>query len=132
VSVEPADPYAVLDVAPDATAEEIHAAYRRAARRAHPDTGEGSGAQMALVNLAWARLGDPTARAAYDRARQQAPPADLAAHAGPGATFGEDPTEVGGGPSRRLLAVLVVVLAALVVVAILLALLIGFTQGPVA
>ena len=40
--------------------------YRRLARLFHPDTG-GDAHSMSLVNKAWAVLGDPDRRAAYDR-----------------------------------------------------------------
>src|SRR5688500_6811551 len=51
--------YDVLGVAGDASADEIHAAYRRLARRLHPDMGGADLAEMARVNAAWKVLGDP-------------------------------------------------------------------------
>jgi hypothetical protein len=60
--------YEVLAVAPTAPPSEIRAAYRRAARAAHPDRhGAGSAARMAAVNEAWRVLGDPALRRAYDQ-----------------------------------------------------------------
>jgi hypothetical protein len=60
--------YNTLGVHPRATAEEIRAAYRRAARDAHPDRhGDASSAQMATVNEAWSVLGDPARRHRYDQ-----------------------------------------------------------------
>jgi len=59
--------YAVLGVEPDAPAETIRAAYRRAARRTHPDTG-GSAEQFAAVQAAWEVLSDPERRAEYEAA----------------------------------------------------------------
>jgi len=49
------DPYAVLGVASDAPPDELAAAYRRAAKRWHPDYGGGAGAQerMAEINAAY-------------------------------------------------------------------------------
>lgn len=52
------DPYAVLGIAPDADSGEIARAYRRAARRTHPDMG-GSAAEFAVVQAAWEALSDP-------------------------------------------------------------------------
>lgn len=53
----------------DASADEIRAAYRARARRAHPDVAGGSAASagMAALNEAWRVLGDPARRRAYDR-----------------------------------------------------------------
>lgn len=59
--------YDTLAVGSDASAAEIRAAYRRAARANHPDThGEASAARMAAVNEAWRVLSDPTRRRDYD------------------------------------------------------------------
>ena len=58
--------YDVLGVAPTASADEVRAAYRRAARDHHPDAG-GDGLRMQDLNAAWRVLGDPIRRAAYDR-----------------------------------------------------------------
>jgi hypothetical protein len=57
--------YEVLAVARGASADEIRAAYRRAARRHHPDRG-GTHADMVRANEAWKVLSDPVRRAAYD------------------------------------------------------------------
>jgi hypothetical protein len=54
-------------VAPDATTDEIRAAYRRAARAHHPDRhGDAASARMADVNHAWQVLGDAGRRRDYD------------------------------------------------------------------
>lgn len=58
--------YEVLGVAVTATAEEVRAAYRQAARDHHPDAG-GDPRRMRDVNAAWHVLRDPGRRAAYDR-----------------------------------------------------------------
>ncbi len=59
--------YEVLGVGPAATPAEVRAAYRRAARDAHPDrNGAGSAERMARVNEAWRVLGDPARRRDYD------------------------------------------------------------------
>ncbi len=68
---EPADAYKVLQVDSEAEDEVIQAAYRRLARKYHPDLASGAeaAARMAAINAAWELIGKPGARAAYDRAR---------------------------------------------------------------
>jgi hypothetical protein len=66
--------YDVLGVSAQATADEVRAAYRRAARDHHPDAG-GDGGRMSELNAAWSVLGDPARRAAYDRQRAARPAA---------------------------------------------------------
>jgi len=68
---DPVDAYKTLQVDPEAEDEVIQAAYRRLARKYHPDSAPGHEAQarMAAINAAWERIGEPTARAAYDRER---------------------------------------------------------------
>ena len=70
--------YEVLGVSFGATAEEVRAAFRRAARDHHPDAG-GDPARMSDLNAAWHVLGDPVRRAAYDRelARRPAQPGSV-------------------------------------------------------
>ena len=58
--------YAVLGLEPGAAPDEIRAAYRRLAREFHPDAG-GDARYMRAINKAWAELGDPERRDAYDR-----------------------------------------------------------------
>ncbi|MCV2396506.1 DnaJ domain-containing protein [Actinotalea sp. M2MS4P-6] len=57
--------YEVLDVPPDASAEELRTAYRRALRRAHPDR-DGHPVLFRMVQAAWQVLSDPGSRARYD------------------------------------------------------------------
>lgn len=64
------DPYAVLGVAPTATAEEITAAYHRLIRELHPDTrAKPDTARLTEVVNAYRVLRDPERRAAHDRRR---------------------------------------------------------------
>lgn len=70
------DYYAVLGVSPDATSEEIRVAWRRGARESHPDRNQNAeSASIILLNEAWAVLGDPTRRKAYDLGRSVSEPA---------------------------------------------------------
>ncbi len=80
------DPREILGVGPSADADEIAAAYRREAKRWHPDRGrdERSGERMALVNAAYDEL-RATAPAAASTAVAPRPPAPAEA-AGPLAT----------------------------------------------
>jgi curved DNA-binding protein len=66
------DYYATLGVAKDATAEDIKKAFRKAARRYHPDVSKepDAEARMKDVNEAYAVLSDPEKRAAYDQLGQ--------------------------------------------------------------
>ena len=68
---EPLDAYKTLQVDPEADPEVIQAAYRRLARKYHPDVvaGPEAAAKMVAINRAWALLEDPDSRAAYDRER---------------------------------------------------------------
>jgi curved DNA-binding protein CbpA len=79
------DPYRVLGVPEDAGADEIRRAYRRLARRYHPDVASGSAERMAELNRAYALLADAERRRRYDaqRARVSAPPPSAAAPPAP-------------------------------------------------
>jgi curved DNA-binding protein CbpA len=68
------DPYAVLGVPPDADQAEIHAAYRKAVTRTHPDVG-GSAAGFEAVQAAYETLRDPARRRALDAAPPRPAPA---------------------------------------------------------
>ena len=67
------DLYAILGVPPDADEREIKQAYRRLARRYHPDTSseEGAAARFIAIQEAYEVLIDPLQRQAFDRWRRQ-------------------------------------------------------------
>ncbi len=64
--------YEVLEVTPEATAEEIRAAYHRLAARYHPDRHQDNpladlaSEKLVALNRAYEILSDPARRAAYD------------------------------------------------------------------
>lgn len=72
----PPDHYAVLGVPAHASAEEIEVAYRRLARKWHPDRNPDPSAagRMVALNRARAILGNPSSRAEHDRQRLAAQP----------------------------------------------------------
>jgi DnaJ-class molecular chaperone len=70
--MERVDHYRTLGVAAGASHIELRAAYRRLMREHHPDLRPGDPAAEIMarrVTEAWAVLGQPSRRAAYDRAR---------------------------------------------------------------
>ena len=88
------DPYKVLQVDSEAEDEVIQAAYRRLARKYHPDLAETpeAAAKMASINRAWEMIGDPASRAAYDQAK--------ATERGTGANPPASPTPGASGTAR--------------------------------
>ncbi len=66
--VEVEDLYAILGVPGDASAEQIHNAYRKAARQYHPDTSPDPEAQdkFTRIGKAYSVLRDETSRKKYD------------------------------------------------------------------
>jgi hypothetical protein len=88
MSSAPPTHYQVLGVAETASLEDIHSAYRAAARDAHPDSG-GRGDRMQHLNSAWHVLKDRGRRATYDaellarRVRPPPSPTDRTAATGP-------------------------------------------------
>jgi curved DNA-binding protein len=77
------DYYAILEIKRDATADDIKTAYRRLARKYHPDVSKEADAEEKFKEMAEAyeTLKDPDKRAAYDQ---------LGSHA-PGQEFRPDP-----------------------------------------
>ena len=66
------DHYHTLDVSPSATQAEIKQAYRRLAKKFHPDSNRATANHetIAQVNAAYEVLGDPANRKSYDRQRE--------------------------------------------------------------
>lgn len=93
------DAYEVLHVHPRADPEVIKAAYRVLAGMFHPDKDSSPAAaqRMAELNAAYAKVRDPEARRAYDRARMApaAPPAPTSQPAPAAPPAGR---RMGGGP----------------------------------
>ncbi|MFJ1261058.1 DnaJ domain-containing protein, partial [Cupriavidus sp. CuC1] len=63
------DYYKTLGVTRDATAEDIKKAFRKLARKFHPDVSKQSDAEVRMkeLNEAYAVLSDPEKRAAYEQ-----------------------------------------------------------------
>ena len=78
------DPYAILGVARDASATQIQQAYRRLAKRYHPDLHQASQTteRMQRLNQAWAILSHPTRRARHDSDQAQSAPSRADAWSG--------------------------------------------------
>ena len=87
------DAYKILQVDPEAEEEVIQAAYRRLARKYHPDLAESEDAagRMAAINAAWELLGTPGSRAAYDRSLGTGPSVRSTADGSSGTAPGTPP-----------------------------------------
>lgn len=98
------DPYKILQVDPEAEDEVIAAAYRRLARKYHPDTATGAEAvgRMEAINAAWEVLGNPKRRAAHDRQRalEAAIARSAAERGGSGGSAASTSEGPGGGGAR--------------------------------
>lgn len=73
MSLSPAsNPYQILEIHETATQAEIKQAYRRLAKRLHPDSRNhgASHDRITLLNAAYEVLGDPQQRSDYDRQRR--------------------------------------------------------------
>ena len=97
------DPYKTLQVDPEADPEVIQAAYRRLARKYHPDVAAvpDAATRMAAINRAWAVVGDAARRAAHDSEQSSR---RLVTETGRAASPGgssPDSAPPSGGPSRR-------------------------------
>jgi curved DNA-binding protein len=93
------DYYKVLDVPPEASADEIKKAFRKAARAYHPDinTAPDSEARFKDVNEAFEVLKDPERRAAYDELRKGPQPGSGPYRAPPDWDNGYQFSDGGGG-----------------------------------
>lgn len=70
------DYYAILGVAPTATAKEITSAYRKLARKFHPDANSGDAAaeeRFKAISAAYDVIGDEARRKEYDQVRAMGP-----------------------------------------------------------
>ena len=79
----PADPYKTLGVKKDASQEDIQKAYRRLAKKLHPDLNPGNKQaeeQFKEVSAAYDLLGDPEKRAQFDRGEIDASGAERPRH----------------------------------------------------
>ncbi len=99
------NPYDILGVAPTATANEIRTAYRRLAKKAHPDVNpdkKNAAEEFAAISAAYALLSDAEKRARFDRGEIDATGAEKApqrphwrdVHAGARADAGFDPGDL--------------------------------------
>jgi curved DNA-binding protein len=94
------DYYSTLGVAKTATDKEIKQAYRRLARKHHPDVNPGDkSAEMKFkeINEAYEVLGDPAKRKKYDELGANWRMYEQAAGAGGPGFQGFDPSQFGGG-----------------------------------
>src|SRR5687767_11612265 len=69
------DPYTVLGIPRGADPDQMRDAYRRLAKRYHPDLhpGASTSERMRRVNQAWDVLSDPARRARYDAEHPRGP-----------------------------------------------------------
>lgn len=67
------DLYDILGVAKNATKDAIKRAYRKKAKKSHPDRAGGDNAEMSAINQAYAVLSDDKKRAHYDSTGQDKP-----------------------------------------------------------
>jgi curved DNA-binding protein len=88
------DYYATLGVERTATPDKIKAAYRKLARKFHPDVSKEAGAEEKFKEVAEAyeTLKDPEKRAAYDQLGRHAPGEEIRPPPEWGQSFGESPS----------------------------------------
>jgi curved DNA-binding protein CbpA len=95
------DPYKILQVDSEAEDEVIQAAYRRLARKYHPDLATTADAanRMAAINAAWEMIGEPAKRQAFDRKRAPLKTTPVATTDATGPTQGAAGGDTGAGGS---------------------------------
>lgn len=95
------DPYKILQVDPEAEDEVITAAYRRLARKYHPDVAPDpeSATRMAAINAAFEVIGEPGKRRAFDDDRARREVAAAMAEAAPAASTPAAPPSPTAGRS---------------------------------
>ena len=59
--------FAVLEITSNATVDEVHSAYRRLAKRFHPDHYQGGSERFQQIQEAYAVLSDPASRSAHEK-----------------------------------------------------------------
>jgi len=93
------DYYAILGVARDAGADDVKRAYRKLARKFHPDVSKEPNAEERFkeVNEAYETLKDPEKRAAYDQLGRHEPGEDFRPPPDWGRGFAEGGGTFGGG-----------------------------------
>jgi molecular chaperone DnaJ len=94
------DPYEALGVKQDASADEIKKAYRRLAKRYHPDSTGGDKAKedrFKEISTAYDIVGDPDKRARYDAMRRQGAFTGMGGGDGAGIDLGEILAQMFGG-----------------------------------
>ena len=103
----PRNPFTVLGLPFDATAEAIKVAWRGLARQHHPDVASGdplverrANRTMAEINAAYAELRDPVKRRAHREAAARSARAD-GTYTGGGEPVGYDPGDAAHAPSDR-------------------------------
>lgn len=77
------DYYAILGVAPSATAKEITSAYRKLARQFHPDANPGDASaeeRFKAISAAYDVVGDDERRKEYDQVRAMGPMGSMGGH----------------------------------------------------
>lgn len=91
--------YDELGVAPTASHEELHRAYRQRARELHPDVSREneSGAAIRRLNDVWSVLGDPALRRQYDQLLSEPLPPPV-----PGQPVSASPGQAGAGTMESL------------------------------
>ena len=97
------DPYAILGVARDADPAQIQQAYRRLAKRYHPDMHQASTTEpMQRLNQAWAILSNPARRARHDSDPSRSATSQADAQSGPARrAWPNDASAAGPHPSAE-------------------------------